>query len=104
VVGREGAFVALVVFPQTGRTHQIRVHAAHAGAPLLGDASYGGKRRLTTPRGSVIALERILLHAHEVVVSGHRYLAPLPEEFASVWRAISKDAEVWDRALDTTFG
>src|SRR5699024_2582889 len=40
----------------TGRTHQIRVHMAHIGHPLLGDVLYGGKKpRLTAPR--------LMLHA-----------------------------------------
>lgn len=103
VVATEGRFVALVVFPQTGRTHQIRVHASHAGAPLLGDAAYGGKRRLTSPRGSVIALDRIFLHACEVAVAGERYLAPLPEAFVQTWSAISSDEDAWKRAFEVPF-
>lgn len=44
---------ALIAFyPRTGRTHQIRVHAAHAGFPLLGDDKYKGKKA-----------ERLCLHA-----------------------------------------
>jgi 23S rRNA pseudouridine1911/1915/1917 synthase len=42
--GRE--FAAVRAFPRTGRTHQIRVHMAHAGHALLGDQTYGGRRRL----------------------------------------------------------
>ena len=40
--------------PMTGRTHQIRVHASHAGAPLLGDRDYGGPARVTLPTGRVL--------------------------------------------------
>jgi RluA family pseudouridine synthase len=42
VLGR-GAGMTFVEFrPETGRTHQLRVHAAHLGAPIVGDAMYGG--------------------------------------------------------------
>ncbi len=49
---------------KTGRTHQIRVHAAHAGHPLAGDAKYGDvefNRELRKP-----GLKRLFLHAHFV--------------------------------------
>ncbi len=47
---RLGAFTAVDVRLETGRTHQIRVHMAHKGYPLLGDPVYGG--RLQLPRGA----------------------------------------------------
>ena len=53
----------------TGRTHQIRVHASHAGAPLLGDRDYGGPTRLTLPGGRVLAPTRIALHAAKVRIA-----------------------------------
>jgi tRNA pseudouridine32 synthase / 23S rRNA pseudouridine746 synthase len=42
VLGRADGLVWLELKPQTGRTHQIRVHCAHVGAPIAGDRVYGG--------------------------------------------------------------
>lgn len=47
--------------PITGRTHQIRVHAAHAGYPLLGDDKYGAREGQRLAGG--LGLERLFLHA-----------------------------------------
>ena len=52
----QGAVVELE--PLTGRMHQLRVHMAHLGRPLVGDVRYGGA--LTTPAG---AAPRLMLHA-----------------------------------------
>ena len=52
---RYGAWTLVEVRIETGRTHQIRVHAAHLGHPVAGDDRYGSERR---PRG----LERLALH------------------------------------------
>lgn len=46
---------------ETGRTHQIRVHAAHAGHPLAGDPRYGDAQA-----GAPAGLDRMFLHAHSV--------------------------------------
>jgi 23S rRNA pseudouridine1911/1915/1917 synthase len=66
-VGR-ARFALLALAPETGRTHQIRVHAAAAGAPLVGDRDYGGPTRLTTATGKVLPLGRIALHCARVEV------------------------------------
>ena len=60
----------LSVEPITGRTHQIRVHASHAGAPLLGDRDYGGPTRWTLKSGKSVTLDRIALHCARVTVEG----------------------------------
>jgi 23S rRNA-/tRNA-specific pseudouridylate synthase len=44
VIAEAALFALLALAPVTGRTHQLRVHASHAGAPLLGDRAYGGPR------------------------------------------------------------
>lgn len=57
-----GPLVALDLWPITGRTHQLRVHASAAGSPLAGDVAYGGARRLTLPDGRVLTAGRVMLH------------------------------------------
>jgi 23S rRNA pseudouridine955/2504/2580 synthase len=72
----------------TGRTHQIRVHAAHAGHPLLGDDKYGERTRNADMKA--LGLKRIFLHAQSVAFewpgSGVPFhvSAPLPAELAAV--------------------
>lgn len=51
----------LEVRPYTGRTHQIRVHAQHAGHPLMGDPKYAGNQQREAARGR--GLKRLFLHA-----------------------------------------
>ena len=72
----------LRVEPETGRTHQIRVHLAHIGHPVAGDATYG--------RGeSCPGLERQFLHASRLVIrlpsTGRptTFAAPLPDDLAA---------------------
>jgi 23S rRNA pseudouridine1911/1915/1917 synthase len=87
-VGPAGA--ALVeARPETGRTHQIRAHLAHLGAPLVGDVRYGGPRAV-----SGFPVPRTMLHARRLAlahpVTGERLAleAPLPEDFEAARRAL----------------
>ncbi|MGC4001409.1 MAG: RluA family pseudouridine synthase [Anaeromyxobacter sp.] len=87
---RAGPQAALVeARPETGRTHQIRVHLAHLGAPLLGDPRYGGPRRVGEQ-----AVPRVMLHAARLEidhpVTGARLVleAPAPEDFRAVEAAL----------------
>jgi 23S rRNA pseudouridine955/2504/2580 synthase len=49
---------------ETGRTHQIRVHAAHAGHPVAGDEKYGDAAFNASMHA--LGLKRMFLHAHSV--------------------------------------
>ncbi|WP_147651181.1 RluA family pseudouridine synthase [Vulcaniibacterium gelatinicum] len=89
VIERRGGHSYCEVRIETGRTHQIRVHAAHIGHPVAGDEKYGdpeANRRLREQAG----LRRMFLHAStlEFALDGGRapYLldAPLPAELAEV--------------------
>jgi len=81
------AFSALEVTLLTGRTHQIRVHLAHAGHPVLGDDKYGdfALNRSLGKQG----VKRLFLHARRLAfahpLSGERLdlAAPLPREMAA---------------------
>jgi RluA family pseudouridine synthase len=77
--GKVAAWTALV--PLTGRTHQLRAHAAAIGCPILGDGKYGGKAAHPTgaPKG-------LMLHAREIELPGPgrrplRLTAGPPREF-----------------------
>ncbi len=76
----------LEVYPKTGRTHQIRVHMAHLGHPVLGDKVYGGK----SARKCGVLCERQMLHAevlgfvHPVSNEEMTFSAPIPPDMQSV--------------------
>jgi 23S rRNA pseudouridine1911/1915/1917 synthase len=95
-LGADGKPVAslLACRLDTGRTHQIRVHLAHIGHPLLGDATYGAgfrtKASLLRPAAALTlaGLERQALHAHMLVIvhpsTGRilEFISELPAELA----------------------
>ena len=74
---------------ETGRTHQIRVHMAYIGHPILGDTVYGAKKEVPGLTGQCLhAVGLRFLHprTHEVV----ELSCPLPEEFTRMLQKIRK--------------
>lgn len=62
VLARSSRAALVWLEPITGRTHQLRVHLAHVGAPLLGDRPYGGAPRVVLDDGAVLGARRVMLH------------------------------------------
>ncbi|WP_222622964.1 RluA family pseudouridine synthase [Ramlibacter cellulosilyticus] len=70
---------------ETGRTHQIRVHAAHIGHPLVADPLYGGAPAAGLQRQALHAFR--LAFAHPVTGVSLAFHAPLPPDLRSAWAA-----------------
>jgi 23S rRNA pseudouridine955/2504/2580 synthase len=93
--GKKATLVEVAL--ETGRTHQIRVHAAHAGYPLAGDDKYGDADFNQTMQAA--GLKRMFLHAAQVSFTwpetGVEFTAsaPLPAELKAVLDSLSTPRE-----------
>ncbi|QSO53451.1 RluA family pseudouridine synthase [Alicyclobacillus curvatus] len=115
----DGVGVALVVL-ETGRTHQIRLHFAAVGQPLLGDPVYGrrtesaGARPVLSPARrsdttAATSITRQALHAlgmwfiHPVTGKEHKVFAELPNDMLDVWERVGGDRVTLNQRLKTAF-
>lgn len=92
VVERFGKIAARVdLFPRTGRTHQLRVHMASLGHPLLGDPTYGGRKVQAL---ETLDIPRVMLHAktlgfsHPVTGKPMEFTSTLPPDMAAMLAAL----------------
>ena len=89
VLRRFGHFTLVEAMPQTGRTHQIRVHLASLGHPVVGDTTYGAPAKLRFGETEEPTLPRTFLHAaklaflHPLTGAPIEFEAPLPEELVA---------------------
>ncbi|MDE2477788.1 MAG: RluA family pseudouridine synthase [Betaproteobacteria bacterium] len=93
--GPFGAVTALRCVLESGRTHQIRVHAQHIGLPLLGDPLYGR-------RGAACALRRQALHAvllrlrHPRTGAWMQWHSPVAADIVAQWSELGGDPALLD--------
>jgi len=101
----------LEVFPQTGRTHQIRVHLSSIGHPLLGDPLYGRKGRpgaIHDPllKECVRRMDRQALHAQRLRFNHPRtgervqFVSPIPEDMREVLEWLRSQKKDFSLSLD----
>ena len=110
-----GGHTLATVHPHTGRRHQIRVHAAHLGHPIVADKLYGPDPRLMLDlmaNGfreedvSALPMSRHALHACEVVFSTaageERFAAPLAADMERFWEGLASDGSERRRLIGAT--
>ncbi len=102
VLERFDGFALVRCKPRTGRTHQIRVHLAHIGHPVLADKAYSGRERLTlgdllgpgAPEADRVLIARQALHAHALDLlhpmtgASIHFATPMPADMAAALAAL----------------
>lgn len=87
---------------QTGRTHQIRVHAKHLGHPVAGDPVYGYKKQKLKTDGQLLHAQKLEL-THPTTAERMTFTAPLPPTFSEILKKLCKqygvDNEGWKEIL-----
>jgi 23S rRNA pseudouridine1911/1915/1917 synthase len=98
VLRRFNHFTLVEAMPQTGRTHQIRVHLASLGHPVVGDNTYGAPAKLRFGANEEPTLPRTFLHAaklafaHPITGAPLEFEAPLPAELAAFLTHVESSA------------
>ena len=100
VIARFGTdFTLCKVDLQTGRTHQIRVHAKHLGHPIACDPVYGYKKQKLKADGQLLHAQRLEL-THPSTGEKMSFNAPLPAAFAEILRKLCKQYAVDKAAFE----
>lgn len=83
----------VLLYPRTGRTHQLRVHLTSLGHPILGDPTYGGRKVCTVDH---VEIPRVMLHArtlgfqHPTTGEVREFTRPFPSDMEAVAQALEQ--------------
>ena len=83
---------------QTGRTHQIRVHAKHLSHPIAGDPVYGYKKQKLGVEGQLLHAQKLELN-HPTTGERMTFTAPLPDTFAAILKKLCKQYGVDEKTF-----
>lgn len=96
VTNRYGRLAShVLLYPRTGRTHQLRVHLTSIGHPILGDPTYGGRKVCTIEH---VEIPRVMLHArtlgfrHPMTGEVREFTRPFPPDMQTVSEALAEVA------------
>lgn len=87
---------------QTGRTHQIRVHAKHLGHPVVGDPVYGYKKQKIQADGQLLHAYKLEL-THPTTGERMTFIAPLPPAFEEILKKLCRQYGVDERDFAELF-
>lgn len=106
VIRRYGKVAAhVLLYPRTGRTHQLRVHLTSLGHPILGDRTYGG---LKVSEIDGIEIPRVMLHArtlgfiHPTTGTMEEFTRPVPEDMQTVMSHLERKTVMAENASGQT--
>lgn len=81
MVSAKKSLIKIII--KTGRTHQIRVHLANAGFPIIGDEKYGKN-----------SSKRMFLHSYQTQILSYKFVAPLGDDFNEFGFEVPKNLEI----------
>ena len=103
VLGQQHGLAGVRARPRTGRTHQIRVHLAHASSPIVGDLLYGGPAA-SRVGDAIVQWPRVMLHAARLSFSwagrAVDVTAPTPDDFLG-YESLGLPASVEARSVES---
>ena len=93
---RNGCLTLVRLFPLTGRTHQLRIHMAHLGTPIVGDKLYGEEGKVMRHKGLFLTAVKLNFR-HPVTEKMLEIEMPVPAKFASLFE---REERRWKKYKD----
>ena len=96
VIGREEGFSILRLWPLTGRTHQLRLHCAHIGCPILGDPQYGSSESEDFSTAKGLSYQLLCARQVEFVHPMTKKTITITSQMDALHPLGAKEESIWD--------